>query len=226
MKLPRGSSAAAERWRRVSRPEAAMESTPAKAAAATMVRAGATGEGTPLEHDESVQPAGRSGSATVSGVKTSGILALTALFAGTPASERSAFGIKPMTTMAANGPKRHQRHARDMVSRLRADSRRVSSGSDVGISDVDRPYCAGLTPAKALVGIATFRGTALVSRPGPSARSAPRQDRCSRRNPAGCPRSRWWSCSRPPACRPAPPGGPPPPRRRPPGRRGGSSRAG
>jgi hypothetical protein len=128
MKLPRGSSAAAERWRRVRRPAAAKESTPAKAAAATTVRAGVTGEGTPLEHDESVQPAGMTGSATVSGVKTSGALALRALLAGAPASEKSAFGIKPMTTMTANGPKRHQRHTRDIPARLRANSRRVPSG--------------------------------------------------------------------------------------------------
>ena len=45
------------------------------------------------------------------GVKTSATLALRALLAGAPASERSAFGIRPMTTMAAKGPKRHQRHA-------------------------------------------------------------------------------------------------------------------
>ena len=49
------------------------------------------------------------------GVKTSATLALRALLAGAPASERSAFGIRPMTTMAAKGPKRHQRHARDMI---------------------------------------------------------------------------------------------------------------
>jgi hypothetical protein len=131
MKLPRGSSAAAERWRRVIRPAAAMESTPAKAAAATTVSAGATGEGTPLEHDESAQ-LGMVGSASMFGVKTWATLALRALLAGAPASERSAFGIRPMTTMAAKGPKRHQRHARDMVPRLRANSRRVPSGADEG----------------------------------------------------------------------------------------------
>src|ERR1700722_8911272 len=103
MKLPRGSSAAAERWRRVSRPAAAMESTPANAAAATTGGAGATGEGTPLEHDESAQ-LGMNGSATASGEKTSAKLAVRVLLAGTPASAGSAFGIRAMTTMAAQGP--------------------------------------------------------------------------------------------------------------------------
>ena len=138
MKLPRGSRAAAERWRRVSRPAAAIESTPAMAAAATTVSAGATGEGTPLAHDESAQPVGTTGSATACGVKTSGTLPLRVFLAGTPAPERSAFGMRPMTTMAAKGPRKHQRHTRDMVPRLRANSRRVPSGTDEGVCEVTR----------------------------------------------------------------------------------------
>jgi hypothetical protein len=31
---------------------------------------------------------------------------------GTPVPERSAFGMRPMTTMAAKGPRKHQRHTR------------------------------------------------------------------------------------------------------------------
>src|SRR5580700_5910282 len=108
-----------------------MESTPAKAAAATTVSAGAAGEGTPLEHDASAQPVGRTGSATVGGVKTSDTLALRALLAGTPASERRAFGIRPMTTMAAKGPKGHQRHTRDMVASLPTNSRCETSSTEV-----------------------------------------------------------------------------------------------
>ena len=138
MKLPRGNTAATERWRRVIRPAAAMESTPAKAAAATTVSAGATGEGTPLEHDESAQPVGMTGSATVCGVKTSGTMLLRVLLAGTPASERRAFGMRPMTTMAAKGPRKHQRHTRDMVPRLRVISRRVPSGTDEGVCEIRR----------------------------------------------------------------------------------------
>src|ERR1700733_11544532 len=161
MKLPRGSSAAAERWRRVIRPAAAMESTPAKAAAATTVSAGATGEGTPLEHDESAQ-LGMNGSATACVVKTSATPAVRVLLPGAPASARSAFGIRPMRTMAANDPNRHQRHARDMDPRLRANSRREPSGTDEGVCDVTRLPCARLAPGRALVGTPTFRGTALV----------------------------------------------------------------
>ncbi len=132
MKLPRGNIVAAERWRRASRAHAAMESTPARAAAATTVTAGATGEGTPLAHDESAQPVGVAGSATVCGVTTSGSLPLRVLRAGTPAPERSAFGMRPMTTIAAKGPREHQRHTRDMIPRLRAIYRREPSGTDEG----------------------------------------------------------------------------------------------
>ena len=84
-----------------------------------------------LEHDESAQ-LGMNGSATASGVKTSATLAVRVLLAGAPASVRSAFGIRPMTTMAAKGPNRHQRHARDIGPRLRANSRGVPSGADEG----------------------------------------------------------------------------------------------
>lgn len=133
MKLPRGNTVATERWRRVSRLAAATASTPAKVAAATTVSAGATGEGTPLAHDESAQPVGTTGSATARGVKTADTLPPRVFLVGTPAPERSAFGMRPMTTMAAKGPRKHQRHTRDMAPRLRVITRRESSGTDEGV---------------------------------------------------------------------------------------------
>jgi hypothetical protein len=41
--------------------------------------------------------------------------------------------MRPMTTMAAKGPRKHQRHTRDMAPRLRVISRRESSGTDEGV---------------------------------------------------------------------------------------------